>query len=160
MGKRFTCASTTPPWHGCWPLEIWRDRQPDGSSVCRSTITHPSTVRVSDTLARTPSPDAHAPRGALTSKSWSNGQTTKGYVWFLLHLLMAATIKTWDGTAGGQRLGAPNMEIKAGRRPEWRDISNRGPVYKRYWAQWKSFALRDGVLVSQWESADGRKKTT
>jgi hypothetical protein len=56
-------------------------------------------------------------------------------------------------------LGPLIREIEAGRRPEWRDISNRGPIYKSYWAQWKSFALRDGVLVRRWESADGRKKT-
>ena len=54
-------------------------------------------------------------------------------------------------------LGPLIREIEAGRRPEWRDISNRDPIYKSYWAQWKSVALRDGVLVRHWESAGGKK---
>jgi hypothetical protein len=49
-------------------------------------------------------------------------------------------------------------EIEAGLRPEWRDISDRCTNYKSYWAQWKSFAVRDGVLVRCWESTD-RKET-
>jgi hypothetical protein len=48
-------------------------------------------------------------------------------------------------------------EIETGRRPEWRDISNRGPIYKNYWAQWKSLALKNDVLVRYWESDDERK---
>ena len=56
-------------------------------------------------------------------------------------------------------LGPLIREIEAGQRPEWKDISNHVPIYKSYWAQWESLALRDGVLVRQWESADGKKKT-
>jgi hypothetical protein len=51
------------------------------------------------------------------------------------------------------------QEIEAGQRPEWRDISDRSPVYKRYWAEWKSVAVRDGVLKRQCESADGKTRT-
>jgi 3-deoxy-D-manno-octulosonate 8-phosphate phosphatase KdsC-like HAD superfamily phosphatase len=50
-------------------------------------------------------------------------------------------------------------EIEAGQRSEWRDISDRSTIYKGYWAQWKSFAVRDGVLVRCWESTDGKKET-
>jgi len=49
-------------------------------------------------------------------------------------------------------------EMEAGRRPEWKDISDRGPIYKSYWAQWKSLVLRNGLLVRHWESAVGKKK--
>jgi hypothetical protein len=49
-------------------------------------------------------------------------------------------------------------ELDAGRRPQLRDSSNRGPFYKSYWPQWKSLALRDGVLVHHWESADGKRR--
>ena len=54
-------------------------------------------------------------------------------------------------------LGQIMREIEAGRRPEWKDFSDRGPIYKSYWAEWKSLALRIGVLVRHWESADGKK---
>jgi len=54
-------------------------------------------------------------------------------------------------------LGLLMQEIGTGRRQEWRDISNRGPIYKTYWAQWKSLALMDGVLECHWQSADGKR---
>jgi len=47
--------------------------------------------------------------------------------------------------------------MEAGQHPEWRDISDRGPVYKIYSAQWNSFALKDGVLERHWDSVDGKK---
>jgi hypothetical protein len=56
-------------------------------------------------------------------------------------------------------IGQLLQEVEAGQRPEWRDISDRSPVYKTYWAQWKSLAVRDGVLERHWESADGKTKT-
>jgi hypothetical protein len=50
-------------------------------------------------------------------------------------------------------------EVEAGQRPEWGDISDMGPVYKSYWAQWKPLGVRDGILIHCWESINGRKKT-
>jgi hypothetical protein len=47
--------------------------------------------------------------------------------------------------------------METGRHPEWKDVSDRVPIYKSYWAQWKSLVFRNGVLVQQWESADGKK---
>jgi hypothetical protein len=49
-------------------------------------------------------------------------------------------------------------EVEPGQRPEWRDINDRNPVYKSYWAQWKSLVVRDGVLERHWQSADGKTK--
>jgi hypothetical protein len=43
-------------------------------------------------------------------------------------------------------------------RPEWRDISGRSPIYKSYWALWKSLGVGDGLLERHWESADGKTK--
>ena len=43
--------------------------------------------------------------------------------------------------------------MEAGQYPE-EGISERSPIYKSYWAQWKSLVARDGVLESHWESAD------
>jgi hypothetical protein len=43
-------------------------------------------------------------------------------------------------------LGQLLQEVEAGKSPEWRDISQRSPVYKNYWAQWMSLTVRDGVL--------------
>ena len=37
------------------------------------------------------------------------------------------------------------LEKGDGQRPEWRDISDRGPIYMSYWVQWKSLAVRDRV---------------
>jgi hypothetical protein len=34
-------------------------------------------------------------------------------------------------------------------------ICDRGLIYKSYWAQWKSLAVRDDVLERHWELADG-----
>jgi len=53
-------------------------------------------------------------------------------------------------------LGPLIREMEAGQRLEWKDISDRGPLYKSYWAQWKSLALRDGVLERHWKSTDGK----
>jgi hypothetical protein len=50
------------------------------------------------------------------------------------------------------------LEMEAGQCPEWRDISGWGPIYKSYWALWKSLAVRDGMLEHDWESADGTNK--
>jgi len=80
-------------------------------------------------------------------------------------MVVTATADGWDQQAlrteqlADNDLGPLIQEIDTGRRPEWRDISNRGPIYKSYWAQWKSLALMDGLLMRHWESADGKKKT-
>jgi hypothetical protein len=50
-------------------------------------------------------------------------------------------------------------EVEAGQCLEWRHISDRSPIYKSYWAQLKSLAVRDGVLVHCWELTDGKKET-
>jgi len=50
------------------------------------------------------------------------------------------------------------QELEAGQRPEWKDISDRGPIYNSYWAPWKSLAVRDSMLERHWELAVGKKK--
>jgi hypothetical protein len=37
-------------------------------------------------------------------------------------------------------------EVETGRRPDWKDIADRSPTYKSYWPQWKSLAVRNGIL--------------
>jgi hypothetical protein len=39
--------------------------------------------------------------------------------------------------------------------PEWKGIAERSPKYKSYGVQWKSLAVRNGILERHWESADG-----
>jgi hypothetical protein len=39
-----------------------------------------------------------------------------------------------------------------------KDMAHRSTTYKIYWAQWKSLAVRNGILERHWESADGRSK--
>jgi hypothetical protein len=54
-------------------------------------------------------------------------------------------------------VGTLKREMDARRCPKWRDVTDQGPIYKSYWAQWKSLAVRDGVLERHWESADRKK---
>jgi hypothetical protein len=49
----------------------------------------------------------------------------------------------------------PILEVETGQRPERKDIADRSPTYKSYWAQWNSLAVRNGMLERNWESADG-----
>jgi hypothetical protein len=42
--------------------------------------------------------------------------------------------------------------------PRVGDISDWGPCYKSYWTQWKSMAVRDGVLECHWQLAYRKKK--
>jgi hypothetical protein len=83
-----------------------------------------------------------------------------------VRIVVAAAADGWDRQAlrreqlGDSDVGPLMREVEAGQRPEWRDISDRSPTYKSYWAQWKSLAVSDGVLIRRWESTDGRKKTT
>jgi hypothetical protein len=55
-------------------------------------------------------------------------------------------------------IGPILREVETGRRPEWKDIADQSPTYKSYWAQWKSLAVRNGVLERHWESANGRSQ--
>jgi hypothetical protein len=80
-------------------------------------------------------------------------------------VVTTAAAEGWDRAAlrreqlADDDVGQLLKEVEAGQRPEWRDISDRSLVYKTYWAQWKSLAVRDGVLERHWESADGKTKT-
>lgn len=52
-----------------------------------------------------------------------------------------------------QGIGPILGEVETGQRPEWKDILDRFPTFKRYWAQWNSLAVRNGTLECQWEFA-------
>jgi hypothetical protein len=62
----------------------------------------------------------------------------------------------WDPVAlRSEQLNDPDIgpilqEVKAGQRPEWKDIVDRSLTYKSYWAQWKSLAVRNGILERNW----------
>ena len=53
-------------------------------------------------------------------------------------MVVAAPPDSWDHQdlrreqLADNDLGPLIWEIEAGRRPEWKDISNRGPIYKSY----------------------------
>jgi hypothetical protein len=82
-----------------------------------------------------------------------------------VRVIAAAATDGWDRAAlrreqlADQDVGHIPQEVEAGQRPEWKDIADRSPIYKSYWAQRKSLAVRDGVLERNWESAAGRMKT-
>jgi hypothetical protein len=82
-----------------------------------------------------------------------------------IRVVATATANDWDRAAlrreqlADDDLGQLLQELDAGQRPEWRDISDRSPVYKSYWTQCKSLAVRDGVLERHWESANRKTRT-
>jgi hypothetical protein len=88
---------------------------------------------------------------------WADRQTVR--------IVATGAADGWDQQAlrreqlADNDIGPLMREMEPGRRPEWKDVSDRGPIYKSYWAQWKSHVLRNRVLVRHWESADGKKKT-
>jgi hypothetical protein len=49
-------------------------------------------------------------------------------------------------------------EVETGQHPERKGITNHRLAYKDYWAQWKSLALRNGILEHHWESANRQSK--
>jgi hypothetical protein len=49
-------------------------------------------------------------------------------------------------------------ESKDGTGPEWKDITDRSPTYKSCWLQWKSLAVRKGILERHWEPSTEDKK--
>jgi hypothetical protein len=49
------------------------------------------------------------------------------------------------------------QEVETGQL-KWKDIADRSPTYKSYWAQWKSLAVRNGILQRNWESANGQSQ--
>jgi hypothetical protein len=77
--------------------------------------------------------------------------------------IMAVAASGWDSAAlrselNDQDIGLVLQEVETGQCPEWKDMADRSPTYKSYWAQWKSVAVSD-ILERHWESADGRSKT-
>jgi hypothetical protein len=80
-----------------------------------------------------------------------------------LQVVTAAPADGWDQQAlRKQQLADTDMKrqlrkVETGQRPEWEAISDQGSIHKCFWAQWKSLALRNGVLVRHWESADGKR---
>jgi hypothetical protein len=58
----------------------------------------------------------------------------------------------WDPVAlRMEQLSDPDIgpilqEVETGQKLKWKDIANRNPTYKSYWAQWKSLAVRNGIL--------------
>jgi hypothetical protein len=76
----------------------------------------------------------------------------------------AVALAGWDPSAlrreqlNDKNTGPILEEVKTEQRSKWKDIAHRSPTYKSYWAQYKSLALRDGIVERHWESADGRSK--
>jgi hypothetical protein len=49
-------------------------------------------------------------------------------------------------------------EVETGQHTEWEYIADCSPMYKSYWAQWKSRAVTSGISQCLWESTDGQSK--
>jgi hypothetical protein len=50
--------------------------------------------------------------------------------------------------------------MEAGEHPKWRNIIERSPISRSYYAQWYSLVMRESVLEHHWESTDRRPKRT
>jgi len=89
-------------------------------------------------------------------KQWAAGQRVQR--------VAAAAGNGWDRQAlrrdqlVDNNVGPLMRELVAGQCPKWRDVSDQGPIYKTYCAQWKSLAVRDGMLECHWESGNRKKK--
>jgi hypothetical protein len=87
-------------------------------------------------------------------EAWENIAKVRG--------IAAMAAASWDlATLRTDQLNDPDIgpilqETETGQRPEWKDIADRSPTYKSYWAQWKSLAVRNDILEHNWESANGR----
>jgi hypothetical protein len=92
----------------------------------------------------------------LQSRGTGRNQTSTRYC------IRAAA--SWDtATLRTEQLNDPDIEsilqeAETGERQEWKDIADRSPTYKSYWAQCKSLAVRNGILERNWESANGRSQ--
>jgi hypothetical protein len=67
-------------------------------------------------------------------------------------------VALWTDQLNDPDIGPILQEVETGQRPQWKDIADRSSTYKNYWAQWKSFAVRNGILERNWESANGRSQ--
>jgi hypothetical protein len=100
--------------------------------------------------------DDHGKMNVHIAKKWRHGQTLKE-----VRAISALSTAGWDPLAlRTEQLSDPNIgpilqELETGRRLGWKDIADRSPTYKSYWAQWKSLAVRNGMLERNWESANG-----
>jgi hypothetical protein len=76
--------------------------------------------------------------------------------------IAAVAAPGWDpATLRMEQLNDPDIgpilqEVETRQWPEWKDIAECSPTYKSYWAQWKSLAVRNGILERNWESVNGR----
>jgi hypothetical protein len=97
-----------------------------------------------DTLSRRPCPE-HCVHCRKVERI--DGQSVR--------VVAAAPADGWDQQAlRNEQLADPDLgrlmrEVETVQRPEWKAISDQGPIYKSYWAQWKSLAVRNGVLLRQ-----------
>jgi hypothetical protein len=73
----------------------------------------------------------------------------------LLYIYMGQSSGSENGKTKQPRHRAHSTGRKTGQRPEWNDIADCSPTYKSYWAQWKSFAVRNSTLECNWESTNG-----
>jgi hypothetical protein len=76
----------------------------------------------------------------------------------------AAAVASWDPATpkpdqlNDQDIGPILEEVETGQCPEWKYIAGRSPIYKSYWAQWKSLVVRNGILDPHWEFAGRHSK--
>jgi hypothetical protein len=78
--------------------------------------------------------------------------------------IAAVAAASWDPVAlrweqlNDKDIGTILEEEETGRRPERKDIADRSPTYKSYWNQWKSLAVRNGILERHCESTNRQPK--
>jgi hypothetical protein len=87
------------------------------------------------------------------SRGWGRHQAGTSYA--------AIAAADWDPAAlrteqlNDQDIGPILEEAQTGQLPEGEDVADGSTTYESYWAQWKSLAVREGILEHHWESADG-----
>lgn len=126
------------------------NKPPAGFGAYCSTASLPITVKGENTTKQCPFLTNMPRRLCTLSQSQGAARCHAGTSWDL------ATLRTEQ--LNDQDIGPIPEEVDTGQCPEWKDVPDPKPKYKRYWAQWKSLAMRNGMLEHHWEFPDRQLK--
>jgi hypothetical protein len=87
-----------------------------------------------------------------SKKSWGTSKSQAGASYCSRSCRWLGPSRPYEGPTEHQDLATVLEEVEAGQHTEWKNIADWSPIYKGYWDQWKSIAVRDGMLEHHWES--------
>jgi hypothetical protein len=99
MDKNSTCAPTVLPWPDSILSKTWKDKQPTGSNIYRSSILDPKINGGRSTPTQMCSLEGHAWRYVLIAKKSKNFYATWRYAISLLPQQVARIMLHWGGSS-------------------------------------------------------------